>query len=120
MITSSDVLTQLSCNYDTSGYPEEELLSCCEAGLSWVNSRLKTNTSKDDPLIAQTAAAIAHYHFFVRTLTEPDKYESYKVGDITVNADPSKALEREKQIRDNAIADAASILVDGGFYCCGY
>lgn len=120
MITANDVLVALCSNYDTSDYPQEDLLSCCEAGLSWVKKRLRRNVSETDPLIVQTAAAIAHYHFFIRTLTEPEKYESYRVGDITVNSDPTKALERERIIRDNALADAASILVDGGFYCCGY
>lgn len=120
MITADDVLTTLCSNYDTSGYPQEDLLSCCETGLSWVKRRLKKGVSESDPLIKQTAAAVAHFHFFIRTLTEPEKYESYRVGDITVNSDPSKALEREKMIRDNALADAASILVDGGFYCSGY
>ena len=120
MITSSDVLNELCRNYDTSDYPQEDLLACCETGIRWVNARLKPGVDKKDPLVTQTAAAVAHYHFFVKTLTEPEKYESYRVGDITINSDPSKALEREKAIRDNALADAASILVDGGFYCCGY
>lgn len=119
MITANDVLTVLSSNYDTTDYPQEDLLACCQTGLNWVNSRLRRGVSESNPLITQTAAAIAHFHFFVRTLTEPEKYESYRVGDITVNSDPSKALEREKMLRDSAIADAASILADGGFYC-GY
>ena len=120
MITADDVLTTLCSNYDTSGYPQEDLLSCCETGLNWVKGRLKKGVSESNPLIKQTAAAVAHFHFFIRTLTEPEKYESYRVGDITVNSDPSKDLERERMIRDNALADAASILVDGGFYCSGY
>lgn len=120
MITASDVLITLCSNYDTSGYPQDELLDCCQAGLSWVRERLKKGVPDTNALITQTAAAIAHYHFFIRTLTEPEKYESYRVGDITVNCDPSKALEREILLRDRAVAEAASILTDGGFYCCGY
>lgn len=119
MITANDVLTVLRSNYDTSEYPDEELIPCCDIGLEWVNSHLKSDASDNNPLITRTAAAIAHYHFFVRTLCEPEKYESYKVGDITINNNPSKALEREVLLRDTAIAEAASILVDGGFYCRG-
>lgn len=117
MITANDVLTVLSSNYDTEGFPQQELLSCCELGLSFVNERLRVGVSPDNPLIAETAAAVAHYHFFVRTLSEPEKYESYRVGDITINNNPSKALEREMLIRDEAIARANTILEDGGFMC---
>ena len=120
MITANDVLTVLRSNYDTADYPNEELIPCCDAGLEWVNSRLKSDTQAEDSLIARTAAAIAHYHFFVRTLCEPEKYESYRVGDISITNNPSKALERETLLRDTAIAEASSILIDGGFYCCGY
>ena len=117
MITANDVLTVLRSNYDTADYPEEELLSCCELGLSYVNSRLRKGVSADNPLIAETACAVAHYHFFIRTLAEPEKYESYRVGDITVTNNPTKALEREMLIRDEALARAHTILEDGGFMC---
>lgn len=120
MITANDVLTVLRSNYDTADFPDEELISCCDIGLEWVNARLRSDASDTDPLITRTAAAVAHYHFFVRTLCEPEKYESYKVGDITINNNPTKALERETLLRDTAIAEAAAILVDGGFYCRGY
>lgn len=119
MITANDVLTVLRSNYDTSDYPLEELLSCCNAGLDWVNERLRPGITEDNPLITRTAAAVAHFHFFVKTLAEPDKYESYRVGDLSVTNNPSKALERETALRDYAIAQAASILIDGGFFCSG-
>lgn len=120
MITANDVFSTLCSNYDTSGYPQTDLLDCCKTALSWVRERLKKGVPDTHPLVAETAAAIAHFNFFVRTLSEPEKYESYRVGDITVNCDPSKALEREILLRDRAVADASSILTDGGFYCCGY
>lgn len=117
MITANDVLTVLCSNYDTADYPHEELLSCCKLGLSFVQERLKPGVAADNPLIAETAAAVAHYHFFVRTLTEPEKYESYRVGDLSITNDPTKALQREMIIRDDAILRAHSILQDGGFAC---
>ncbi len=119
MITANDVLTVLRSNYDTEDYPEAELLLSCEYGLSRVVSRLKKGVSTSDPLITHTAAAVARFHFFIRSLTEPEKYESYRVGDVAVNCNPDKALEREKMLRDAALAEASSILEDGGFYC-GY
>lgn len=117
MITANDVLTVLRSNYDTVDFPEDELLSCCELGLSYINEKLRSGVSADNPLIAETAVAVAHYHFFVRTMANPEKYESYRVGDITVNNSPTKALQREILIRDEAIARAHTILEDGGFAC---
>ena len=120
MITANDVLTVLCSNYDTSDYPREDLLSCCSLGLSYVNERLKSGVTADNPLITYTAAAVARYHFFIRTLTEPETYESYRVGDITISNNPTKALERERFLRDEALARASSILKDGGFGCYVY
>ena len=117
MITANDVLTVLRSNYDTADFPDSELLSCCDLGLGFVKERLKSGVSADNPLIAETAAAVAHYHFFVRTLADPEKYESYRVGDITIRNSPDKALKREMLIRDEALARAHTILEDGGFAC---
>ena len=117
MITANDVLTVLCSNYDTRDFPQNELIACCETGLNFINSRLRSGISANDPLIAETAAAVAHYHFVVRTLAEPDKYESYKVGDVSITNNPTKALERERLLRDEAIARACTILEDGGFGC---
>lgn len=117
MITDNDVLTLLRSNYDTADYPDEELLACCRLGLRFVNENLRHGVSADNPLITETAAAVAHYQFFVRTAECTDKCESYRAGDITVNNNPSKALQREMSIRDEALARAHSILEDGGFVC---
>ncbi|MBE6785733.1 MAG: hypothetical protein E7538_05795 [Ruminococcaceae bacterium] len=117
MITANDVLTVLRSNYDTADCSESELLSFCEIGLRFVNENLRTGVSPDNPLITETAAAVAHYQFFVRTASATDKCESYRAGDISVNNSPLKALERESRIRDEALARAHSILQDGGFGC---
>lgn len=119
MITADDVLSVLSSNYDTSDYPIDTLYPFCSIGLDWVLCRLKSGVAADNPLIATTAAAIARFHFSTQVLSEPDKYESYRVGDISITNNPSKAYEREKQLRDYAVAQAAPILTDGGFFCCG-
>lgn len=119
MISVNDVYTLL-CDYsDTEDYTEEQLTPCCEEGLNWVLNRLKSTADKSNPLIAETAAAIAHFFFFIRKLAEPDKYESYKVGDITVKQNPLKQYQTEKELRRQAIANAASILNDEGFYFRG-
>lgn len=117
MITANDVLSVLCSNYDTSDHHPDELIPCCELGLSFVYERLKPGVSPFDPLITETAAAVAHYHFFLRAATETEKYENYRVGDLSITNNPSKALEREIRVRDEALARANSILQDGGFYC---
>ncbi|MBQ7296014.1 MAG: hypothetical protein IJW86_07460 [Clostridia bacterium] len=119
MISVSDVYTIL-CTYETSkGYTSEELFPCCERGLRWVMSRLKEGTDENDPLIAVTAAAIANFYFFIRRLSDTDTFESYKVGDMTISRNPEKELRLAMQKRSLAIAEASSILNDGGFYCSG-
>lgn len=119
MISATDVYTALLNYSDVSELTEEQLLPCCEDGLNWVVRRLRDNVDETDPLITETAAAIAHFFFFIRSLTEPDKYESYKVGDMTIKKNPQKQFETEKELRKQAIANAAPILKDGGFFFSG-
>lgn len=119
MIDANAVYSRLASYHDTRDFPQEDILDCAQSGFNYVSSRLKAGVS-NDALFLEAAAAVAHYYFFIRTLNNPEKYESYKVGDITVTNDPQKALEREKEMRDRALAEASSILIDGGFFCCGY
>lgn len=117
MINVSDVYAVL-CTYESAkGYNAEELFPCCEQGLQWVMANLKDTADENDPLIAVTAAAIANFSFYLSNQTEADTYESYKVGDMTVSRNPEKELRLAERKRDLAIAQAHSILRDGGFYC---
>lgn len=119
MISVNDVYT-LFCNYsDVTDFTEEQLLPCCQDGLNWVLRRLRDTADKSDPLITETAAAIAHFFFFIRRLTEPDKYENLKIGDMTITQNPMKQYQAEKELRRQAIANAAPILKDGGFFFRG-
>lgn len=119
MISVSDVYAAL-CTYESSkSYTGEELFPCCEQGLSWVKANLRDTADENDPLITQTAAAIADFYLFLKKQTEADSFESYKVGDMTVRRNMEKELIIAEKKRDIAIARAHSILNDGGFYCCG-
>ncbi len=119
MISVSDVYAAL-CTYESSkSYTGEELFPCCEQGLSWVKANLRDTADENDPLITQTAAAIADFYLFLKKQTEADSFESYKVGDMTVRRNMEKELIIAEKKRDIAIARAQSILNDGGFYCCG-
>ena len=119
MISATDVYTAVKNYSDVSEVAEEQLIPCCEDALDWVVRRLKDGVSESDPLITKTAAAIAHFFFFIRSVTEPDKYESFKVGDMTVKRNPHMLYEKERDMRLQALADAAPILKDGGFSFCG-
>ena len=119
MISVSDVYAAL-CTYESSeGYTGEDLFPCCEQGLRWVRENLRDSADENDPLIVSTAAAIADFYLFLKKQTEGDSYESCRVGDITVKRNIEKELLVAQKKRDMAIARAHSILIDGGFYCCG-
>lgn len=120
MTEVSNVLTCLMKYADTEGFTAEQLTPCCERGLLWVNERLRPGADRESPLIPHTAAALAHYFFFLARLTEADRYESFTAGDMTVKRSTESELKLEERIRDEAIAAASSILTDGGFYFCGY
>ena len=119
MTQLSDVLDCLTGYADTASYTAEELTPFCERGLLWVKGRLRDGADTEGPLIPPTAAAMAHYFFFLSRLTETDKYESFTAGDMTVRRNLDREMRFEETARDGAIAAAASILKDGGFYCNG-
>lgn len=93
-----------------------ELLLPCQRGLDWVKRHLKDDANEDDPLIGKTAAALARYYLFIKQRGEVERYTSYKAGDMSVQRDIEKEFAFEKEMRQQALIDAASILKDGGFY----
>lgn len=119
MIEAADVYTALSSYMDIASYSMTDVMPCCQKGLDWVNARLREGVDPDNPLIAETAAAIAHFFFFICRLTDGEKYENCKVGDVSYKRNIEKEFEFECRIKNQAVADAAEILKDGGFYCRG-
>lgn len=119
MFDAKDVYAAISTYKDIEPYSEADVIPCCQRGLDWVNRRLRKTVDPDNPLIKETAVAMAHYFFFFCRLSDPEKYENCKVGDVTYKRNLIKELEFENQIKNQAIAEAAGILTDGGFYCCG-
>ncbi len=120
MASVSDVKEILLTYSDMTEFSSSQLDVACESALDWVTERLKDGTDKSNPLIERTAAAIAHYNMFFLKLTESDKYESYKAGDMTVRRNLQKELQTEKELRDTALAAASSILKDERFCFVGY
>lgn len=115
MISVADVCNALKSYSDTEGFSENQLTSFAEAGLSFVKGRLKKGIDESHPLILRTATVVAHYNFFLGTISPSDRYESYKAGDMTVKRNISKEFMIEKEVLMNAICEAAEILTDKGF-----
>ncbi len=119
MITSSNVLDVLSAYSDLEDCNNSLLLAESEKALSWVTARLKDGIDENNALIAHTAAAIAHYNLFIKRLSDTDRLDSYKAGDMTVKRNLKAELQLEQTLKESALADAAEILKDGGFFCIG-
>ena len=115
MVTVTDVYNALKNYSDTEGVSESKLTSFAEAGLNFVKGRLRDDSDENSPLILRTATVVAHYNFFLRTISSTDRYESYKAGDMTVRRNISKEFQIEKEVLINALCEAADILTDKGF-----
>jgi len=116
MIEAAEVYAVLKENPEFSDAEASQLMLQCQAGVDKVKRNLKDGVNEDDPLIGKTAAAMARYYFFLSCVGGTQKYSSYKVGDLTVQRDFEKEFELENRLMQQAIADAAEILKDGGFY----
>lgn len=115
MITVSDVYNALTLYSDTEGFSESKLTAYAESGLNYVKGRLRDDADESNPLILETACAVAHYNFFLGALGSSDRYESYKAGDMTIRRNIQKELKFEKEVLVTALANAASILTDTEF-----
>ena len=119
MVNVSDVYAAL-CTYESAvGYTSDVLLPCCRQALDWVKENLRSSADEDSPLIVSTAAAVANFYFFLKKQSETDSFENYKVGDMTISRNPEKEFKIAERKLNLAIAQAHSILKDGGFYCIG-
>lgn len=94
----------------------EELLPLCRRGLDFVLHRLRRDADENDPLIAKTAAALAKFYLFERQFSGENSFQSHKAGDMTIQRNLRAELDFERQTRDAALAEAAEILRDGGFF----
>lgn len=93
---------------------ERLLNSSCRA-LEKVKRNLKDGVDENNPMILETAAALARFELFCLSLGETERFSSYKAGDVTIQKNFEKEFEFEKALRDEALANAVDILQDGGF-----
>lgn len=116
MIEATEVCGILKEHADLNDVPVTELLPVCERALNFVQSLLKENVDPDSPRIAAVAAAQARLLVFHRMLATPERFKSYKVGDMTLQRDLEREFKIEKAMRDEAFIQNADILEDGGFF----
>ena len=96
--------------------PEQVLLLESVRALGEVKEQLRDGADESDPRVAQTAAALARYRLFCNMLEGGDRFSSYKAGDITIQKNLQRELEFERSLKEAALAEAAPLLKDGGFY----
>ncbi|MCM1365268.1 MAG: hypothetical protein NC122_09045 [Faecalibacterium sp.] len=116
MIEAIEVCAILKEYTDFEDMGATDLLLPCQQGLDWVRRHLRDDVNENDPLIIKTAAALARFNIFVKRIGETERYKSYKVGDMTIQRNLEEEYNIEKEMRQQALIEAAEILKDGGFY----
>ena len=116
MIEAIDICAVLKENAAFASLSPETMLPVCDRALRALSLRLREGADGDDVRLLRLAAALARFELFSLLLAESDRFSSYKAGDITIQKDLQKELKFEQQLRDEALAEAAPLLKDGGFY----
>lgn len=114
MIQPSDVYSSL-CAIAIVPFEEAEVLPLCTSALNEILSRLRDDVSEDNPLIVQTAAAVAYYNCCLKSVSEKSGNQYFKAGDLTVRNNVADEISVAQTIRDNALIRAADILKDNRF-----
>ena len=95
---------------------EGVLLRAAVRALGAVKDRLRNDVADTDVRIAVTAAALARYQLFADSLESAERFSSFRAGDLTIQRDLKAEYAAERALRDEALAQAAPILKDGGFF----
>lgn len=116
MTDAATVFALLKEYTDTDDISAQDILPLCQRALSFVLTRLRETADREDPLIGETAAAVARYLLFKKQSGVGQRFQKYKIGDVTTERNAEKELLVENQLYREALANAAGILKDGGFY----
>ena len=116
MLDPTEVCAILKEHADLEDVPVTQLLPICKRALCFVERLRTEDVDSDSPRIAALAAAEARVQLFVRMLSAPDRFRSYKAGDMTIQRDLEKEFAIEKALRDEAFLKSADILKYGWFY----
>ena len=113
---ATQVVARLRDNLLFAETDEGALLRAAVRALGAVGERLRDGVDGSDPRIAETAAALARFQLFADSLENADRFSGFKAGDLTISRDLKAEFEAERRLRDEALAAAAPILRDGGFF----
>lgn len=95
---------------------EDVLLRAAVRALGEVKQRLRPEADESDPRVALTAAALARFRLFSELSESGERFASFRAGDVAVHRDLRAEFETERALRDEALAAAAPLLRDGGFF----
>lgn len=106
----------LSESMENDDLTADDLMPSCRLAVEWLSRHIREDADSDGVLACKVAAAMARFYLFVSLLGKTESYGSFKVGDMTVKRDIQKEYEIEKELRTQALCEAADILKDGGFF----
>ena len=112
--TAVFALVKAGCAFDLP--TDEQVLAVCDRALETVRGRLKESADPNAMLVASTAAALARFELFSMHQSDTERFDYFKAGDFTLRRNAEKELAFERNLRDEALAAAAEILTDGGFF----
>ena len=116
MIEAIDICAVLKENSAFESIAPEAILPVCNRVLQALEARVREDADQDDVRLLMLAAALARYELITLLLSQSDRFSSWKAGDITIQKDLQKEMRFERELRDEALAAAAQLLKDGGFY----
>ncbi len=116
MITNEKVYNMLCLQPIVKDVSQELVLSCCEYAVKYIEAQLRSDVNADEYLLLVTATAVAEHRLFTQKYSEIDTYDTYSMGDITFRRNCERELKVATEKLKLALAQAASILKDGGFY----
>lgn len=112
MLTAQAVFEKVSEIFTDT---DDSLLPFCEQAAAVVKAKMRAGVDASDIRLLTAAAAIAlDAYFAVQNISDGD-ISSFKAGDVTVTKGHTSAKESAENFRENALAQAAELLVDSQF-----
>ncbi len=115
MLTEKTVLNLLSQLVTLDEQGAENALPLCGLCLGEIRGRLREGADENDPKIAAAAAGLAYYRLTLRNASDSSGTTSFKAGDVTISRSPAALMQMAVTVRDEAIAQAAELLIDPDF-----
>lgn len=112
MIDKIDVFSALKNSEDVDESEKDLIMNCCERACEYITPKIKDDIEHNDPRVV--TAAVGAAKFFL-ACSNASSAASFKAGDITISHDQTKLFDYQFQLFNLSMAQAASVLKDGGF-----